>query len=314
MAEGAVRIVEVAPRDGLQSYHEHVPTERKLALIERLVAAGLTDIEATSFAHPKVVPHLADGADVMRALPRVPGVRYRALVPNLTGAVHAIDAGVDLVMAFVSASATYSEDNQNMTIDYALEQLEAISAVTREAGIGWAAGISMAFGSPYEDESRPNDVLRLVERCAALRPDHLYLADTVGGAAPAWVEALCTAVRVRWPELPLAVHLHGAGTRGLACAVAAVHAGAVQVETSICGLGGPVIRAPGTPLVGNLATEAVVATFADLGIDTGLVPGEVRSAARDVAGLLGLPRHRDRPPLDAAYVAALAGLTEPTLS
>jgi hydroxymethylglutaryl-CoA lyase len=288
MANNAVQIVEVGPRDGLQSYAEQVPTATKIALIERLVAAGLTDIEATSFAHPKVVPHLADAAEVMRALPRDNEVRYRALVPNLKGALRAIDAGVDLVVAFISASATYSERNQNMTIDHALEQLEAISAVAREARIGFVAGISMAFGSPYEGETRPDDVLRLVERCVALRPEHLYVADTIGVAPPALVDAMCAAIHVRWPELSLAVHLHGADARGLDGAVAAVRAGVAQVETSICGLGGPVVRSPGAPLVGNLATEEVVRTFAEQGIETGLDPGAIRSAARDVAALLGM--------------------------
>jgi hydroxymethylglutaryl-CoA lyase len=176
-----------------------------------------------------------------------------------------------------------------MTIGYALEQLEQISAVTHEAGIGWVAGISMAFGSPYGDESRPDDILRLVDRCVALGPEHLYVADSIGAAGPAWVHAMCSAIRERWPELSLAVHLHGAGERGLACAVAAVRAGAGQVETSICGLGGPVIRSPDAPLVGNLATEAVVARFDELGIDTGLDPGALQDAARDVANLLRLP-------------------------
>ena len=243
----------------------------------------------------------------MRALPRAPGVRYRALVPNHKGAVRAIEAGADLVTAFISASPTYSQRNQNMTIEQALTQLEAIAEVTREAGIGWVAGISMAFGSPYEDAIRPADVLALVERLVVLRPEHLYVADTIGTAAPAAVRAMCETIGERWPQLSLAVHLHGAGARGLASAVAAVRAGAAQVETSICGLGGPVVRSPGTPLVGNLATEAVVATFAELGIETGLEPAAVAAAARDIASLLALDVDTWLP--DAAEVAALAGLT-----
>ena len=107
-----LQIVEVGPRDGLQSHDAFVPTERKVQLIERLVAAGLTEIEATSFAHPKMVPHLADAAEVMAALPRADGVRYRGLVPNAKGATRAIDAGVDLVVAFISASEGYSERNR----------------------------------------------------------------------------------------------------------------------------------------------------------------------------------------------------------
>jgi hydroxymethylglutaryl-CoA lyase len=284
----AARIVEVGPRDGLQSYDGHVPTDRKVAMIERLVAAGLTDVEATSFAHPKMVPELADGAEVLAALPRLDGVRYRALVPNHRGAVRAVEAGADLVVAFISASPTYSERNQNMTIEGALGQLEAIAEVTRDAGTGWAAGISMAFGSPYEDAIEPDVVVGLARRCAELGAVSVYVADTIGVASPEAVRAMCAQVLPVVPEL--AVHLHGdGGPRGLSCAVAAVEAGATQVETSICGLGGPVVRSPGAPLIGNLPTEAVAAHFADHGISTGLDPAAVFEAAADVADLLGLP-------------------------
>jgi hydroxymethylglutaryl-CoA lyase len=303
------RIVEVGPRDGLQSHDAEVPTERKVALIERLVDAGLNDIEATSFAHPKVVPHLADGAEVMRRVPRRDGVRYRALVPNHKGAVRAIEAGADLIVAFVSASPTYSARNQNMTIAEALGQVERIAAAAQDAAIGWVAGVSMAFGSPYEDEIRADDVLAIVERCEALAPQHLYVADTVGAAPPERVRALCAEIRGRWPALSLAVHLHGADARGLACAAAAVHAGAEQVEASICGLGGPVVRSPGSPPVGNLATEAVVAAFAGLGIDTGLDVAAVEAAAADAAGMLGLPPAAGAPKrADPRRVADLAGI------
>src|SRR5215211_4177441 len=196
----AARIVEVGPRDGLQSHDAEVPTDRKLALIERLVEAGITDIEATSFAHPKVVPHLADGAEVMRRLPRRDGVRYRALVPNHKGAVRAIEAGADLIVAFISASPAYSERNQNMTVDQALEQLAAISAAAHEAGIGWVAGLSMAFGSPYEPSIDPDDVLGLADRCAALGPAVMYVADTIGAAEPGQVAAMVAAIRSRQPS------------------------------------------------------------------------------------------------------------------
>jgi hydroxymethylglutaryl-CoA lyase len=301
-------IVEVGPRDGLQSHSEEIPTDRKIAMIDRLFAAGLTEIEATSFAHPKMVPYLADGAEVLSVLPRRAGAHYRALVPNHKGALRAIDAGADLIVAFISASPAYSERNQNMSIDQALGQLEQIARAAADAGIGWVAGISMAFGSPYEDEIPRSDVLRLVERCAALSPAHLYVADTVGGAAPAEVRAMCATIRERFPELSLAVHLHGADARGLACAVAAVHAGAEQVETSICGLGGPVVRSPGADPVGNLATEAVVATFDALEIDTGLDPAVIAATARAVAEVLGLPDGAGERPVPAAEeVAALAG-------
>jgi hydroxymethylglutaryl-CoA lyase len=140
----------------------------------------------------------------------------------------------------------------------------------------------------------------------ALEPTDLYVADTIGAATPAQVADLCARTRARWPRLRLSVHLHGAAdARALACAVAAVRAGAVQIEASVCGLGGPVVRSPGSALVGNLATEALVATCDRLGIETGLDPGAVAAAARDVAALLGLPPGPAGPP--AAEVQRLAG-------
>jgi hydroxymethylglutaryl-CoA lyase len=287
----AVRIVEVGPRDGLQSYDPYVPTGCKVELIERLVAAGLTEIEATAFAHPKLVSRLADGAEVLDAVPRVPGVRYRAWVAEARDAVRAIEAGADLVVAMVSASARYSARNEHLTIDEALGRLADIGAVAHEAGISWVAGVSMAFGSPYDDEIRREDVLQLVERCVALAPERLSVADTAGLADPGRVRDLCAAIGERWPELPIGIHLRSAGGRDLGCVIAAVLAGAADIETSICGLGGPAARRRGTPRVGNLATEAVVAGLAELGIATGLEPGAVQAAARDVAELLpGRPR------------------------
>ena len=282
----AVRIVEIGPRDGLQTYDERVPTGGKVELIERLVAAGLTEIEATGFAHPKVVARLADGAEVLDALPQVAGVRYRALVPDGRGAARAVEAGADLLVATISASAAYSARNEHLTADAALERLEEIRAVALEAGIGWVAGVSMAFGSPYDDDVRRDDVLRLVERCVALRPERLFVADTIGVAEPGGVRDLCAEIRDRWPELPLGVHLRSAAGHDLGGVLAAVLAGAADVETSICGLGGPAARRRGTPRVRNLATETVVAGLAELGIDTGLEPDAVRAAAGDVAELL----------------------------
>jgi hydroxymethylglutaryl-CoA lyase len=231
-------------------------------------------------------------------------------VPNRRGAERAIAAGVDLVVAFISASPEYSERNQNMTIADAMSQLEGVARVARANGVGWAAGVSMAFGSPYEDEIPPEHVFALVARCARLGAEHVYVADTIGVAWPAQVRAMCDAIRARLPELTLAVHLHGSGARGLANAVAAVHAGAAQVETSIRGLGGPVVRSRGAAVVGNLPTEDVVAAFAALGIDTGLDPDTVRAAARDVGALLGLAPVLAGGPPAASEIAAMAGLTE----
>ena len=284
-----VTVVEVGPRDGLQSLDAEIDTERKLAMIERLLDAGLREIEVTSFAHPRMVPRLADAEQVMARLPRRPGTVLRTLVPNRRGAERALAAGAEVLVAFVSASPAYSERNQNMTIDAAIEQLTQIAELARTGGARLAIGVSMAFHSPYEGPIDPADVLAIVGRCAELDPADLYVADTVGQAGPGEVAELCGQIAGHWPELALGVHLHGSDQRGLDAAAAGIEAGARRVESSICGVGGPVVRSPGSDPTGNLATESVVADLAARGIVTGLDPAALAAAARDVAGLLGLP-------------------------
>lgn len=283
-----VTVVEVGPRDGLQSLPAEIDTGRKLAMVQRLIDAGLVELEVTSFSHPRMVPRLADAEELMRRLPRGHGVTLRTLVPNPRGAQRAIAAGADVLVAFLSASPAYSERNQNMTIEQALSSLEQIAGLARVADRGLGIGISMAFASPYEGDIAPDRVLALVARCAALAPVDLYVADTVGAATPDEVAGLCAAILQRFPALPVGVHLHGSDARGLRCVAAAVAAGATRVETSICGLGGPVVRTPGSEPLGNLATEAVAADLVARGIDTGLDPAEIQRAADEIAALLAL--------------------------
>ena len=292
-----VTVVEVGPRDGLQSLPAEIDTERKLAMIERLTGAGLSEIEVTSFAHPRMVPRLADAEALMARLPRTEEVTVRALVPNRRGAERAIAAGADVLVGLLSASAIYSERNQNMTTEQALEQLEQIAELTRDADVRWGCAVSMAFASPYEDAIDPGDVLALVERAMALEPADLYVADTIGRATPAQVFGLCATIHERWPQLALGVHLHGSDARGIACAASAVDAGATRVESAVLGLGGPVVRSPGSDPVGNLATEAVASIFARLGLETCLDPDRVQAAADEVSAILNIPAQAVLPPL-----------------
>jgi hydroxymethylglutaryl-CoA lyase len=293
-----LQIVEVGPRDGLQSHDAFVPTERKVQLIERLVAAGLTEIEATSFAHPKMVPHLADAADVMAAL-RVSTASATAAWCRTRRARHGPLTRASTWWSRSSARArAIRRRTQNMTVAAALEQLQAISEVARGAGVPWMAGISMAFGSPYEDEIPVAGVLDLVDRISAWDPERVYVADTVGGAAPAAVREMCATIVSRWPALPLSVHLHGADARGLACAVAAVDGGAVEVETSICGSAGRWCGRRARRSSGTWPPRRLATTFAELGIETGLDRTRFARPARDVADLLGLAGERLAP--DAA--------------
>jgi hydroxymethylglutaryl-CoA lyase len=283
-----VTVTEVGPRDGLQSHPTHIDTETKIAMISRLADTGIREIEATSFAHPRMVPQLADAEDVMAALPRKQGVRYRALVPNDTGAKRAVAAGADVLVTLLSASETYSQKNQGMSVSQALGQVERIAETARDAGLPWTLIIAMAFFCPYDGPTPAEDVLDIVSRIVPGDPEQVTLATTTGVTGPRQVAERCADVRRRWPELPVGLHLHNANGMALACALSALDAGASAIESSICGLGGGVLGPATGGDTGNVPTEDLVAMLDELNIDTGLDTGEVVRAARDIDDLLGL--------------------------
>lgn len=286
----AVDVVEVGSRDGLQSFPHHVDTPRKVAMITRMLAAGVTQVEATSFAHPRMVPQLADAEAVMATVPRPPGVTYRALVPNRKGADRALAAGVDILVGLLSASETYSRKNQNMTVEQALAHLESVAEAARDAAVPWVAAIAMTFFDPYEGDVPADRILGLVERIHPLGPQQLTVASTSGMAGPGRVTSMCHRLQDEWPDLRLGLHLHNTNGMALACALAALDAGVSSLDASICGIGGGIVMPPVTPDVGNIATEDLVAMLDDLGVDTGIDAHDVVLAARDVSELLGIDR------------------------
>ena len=162
-----IRVYEVTPRDGLQNEAVVVPTEAKVALVNRLVAAGYTDIEVTSFVRPSWIPQLADGPDVLRQLPRAPeGVRYWALIPNRRGLERALDTGVEHIATFMSASETHNRKNLNRTRRESLSNLEAVIGEAVAEGLTVRAYLSTVFGCPYEGTVDP---AATVELAATLR-------------------------------------------------------------------------------------------------------------------------------------------------
>lgn len=285
----SVTVVEVGPRDGLQSLERTYDTEVKATMIERVLAAGVREVEVTSFVHPKVVPQLADAEALMARLPRPPGVRYRGLVPNRQGAERAVAAGVHVVLGLLSASETYSRRNQNMSIEEGLAALAEVAEVARAARLPWMATISCAFFSPWEGITRAEQVLGLIERVLPLGPAEVSVASTAGMAGPGQVYQLCARLRREFPELRLGVHLHNTNGMALPNALAAMQAGVAVLDASICGIGGGIVLEK-TPDAGNLATEDLVTMLADLGVATGIEPEAIVRASRDVAALLELDR------------------------
>ena len=198
-----VTVVEVGPRDGLQSLRQWVPTSRKVAMIDRLSAAGFPVIEATSFAHPRAVPNLRDADAVMATIRRRPGTIYRALAPNARGAERAVDAGVDEVLGLLTVSETYSLKNQNMSVTQAIEQARLAFETVSRRGLRFVMGVGMAFACPYEGQVPESRLLDVVGAIYGYGIRSLYLADSAGMANPRQVNAAFRAIRDRWADLEI---------------------------------------------------------------------------------------------------------------
>jgi hydroxymethylglutaryl-CoA lyase len=259
-----VEIVEVGPRDGLQSERGFVPTEQKLALIEALYRSGFRRVEAASFVHPQWVPQMADAEEIARALK---GRRFIALTPNLRGLNRAIACGVPEVAVFVGATDGFNQKNINRRTREAMEECQSLIERAKGEGMFVRAYISVAFGCPYEGEVPEESVIRLVDQFVSFGADEIDIGDTIGIGNPRQVYRLFTQIRDRYPDLPLAGHFHD--TRGMAQAnvLAGMQAGVTIFDASIGGLGGCPF-APGAS--GNAATEDLVYMLESMGIDTGI--------------------------------------------
>ncbi|RVU14585.1 hydroxymethylglutaryl-CoA lyase [Methylobacterium oryzihabitans] len=280
-----VRLVEVGPRDGLQNEPVIVPTEVKLGLIARLVAAGLDGIEVGSFVSPAWVPQMADTPDLMRRLGPAPaGVRYGVLVPNRRGFEAAQAAGAREVAVFAAASETFSERNVNASIAASLERFAPVAEGAAAAGIRLRGYVSCVLGCPYEGAVAPSAVADVAGRLAALGCAEISLGDTIGAGTPETALAMVAAVAERVAPERLALHCHDTGGRALDIIRACLDRGVSVVDASVAGLGG-CPYAPGAP--GNVATEAVAAMLERMGIATGVDRERLAEAGRFIAGALG---------------------------
>jgi hydroxymethylglutaryl-CoA lyase len=263
----AVTIVEVSPRDGLQNEPVVLPTGAKVELIARLVDAGARRIEAVSFAHPKLVPAMADAEAVMAQVPRGDGVSYAGLVLNRRGLDRATDAGVDEVNVVVCVSDTFSRRNQNASTEQAMAVAEEIAAEARARGLFTTLTLSTAFGCPFEGEVSADRVIALARRGAAARFDELCLGDTIGVGAPSQVRGLTAGVRAAAGATPpLRYHFHNTRNTGFANAYAAILDGVTVLDASAGGIGGCPFAPKAT---GNIATDDLVYLLERMGITTG---------------------------------------------
>jgi hydroxymethylglutaryl-CoA lyase len=284
----AVTVVEVGPRDGLQSFARWVDTDTKVAVVNRLSAAGFPVVEVTNFARPRAIPNLRDAEEVMARIARRPGTIYRALAPNARGAERAVSAGVDEVLGLITASATYQRKNQNMTLEQGAEQAVAAFRIADQAGCRFVMAIGMSFWCAYEGRVPEERVLDLVERFRAQGIRRFYFAGSVGMEDPRHVNTLFRTVRDRWPDVEAGFHVHNLSGMGTANILAALDGGATSIEGAICGIGGGMTLPASLGAVGNLPTEDIVQMLNESGVETGLSTEAVRDAARDVAQLLGI--------------------------
>ncbi|MBO3742977.1 hydroxymethylglutaryl-CoA lyase [Actinoplanes flavus] len=263
-----VTICEVGPRDGLQNEARPLPAEVKAEFIERLVDAGHTVVEATSFVHPKWVPQLADAEELLGRLTFADGVRYPVLVPNERGLDRALALGVRDIAVFASATETFARRNLNRTVDESLTMFGPVVERARREDVRVRAYLSMCFGDPWEGEVPAQRVVDVAKRLMAMGCTELSLGDTIGVATPGRVAALLGALTAEGIGIgDIAVHFHDTYGQALANTLTALQHGVTTVDASAGGLGGCPYAKSAT---GNLATEDLLWQLAGLGIETGV--------------------------------------------
>ncbi len=260
-------VTEVGPRDGLQNEAQPVPTATKIELCERLLAAGVRQLEATSFVSPKWVPQMADAAEVMAAVGRRPNVRVSVLTPNRRGFDAALASGADEVVIFGAASEAFSMRNINCSIAESIERFAPVAAAARENGIRLRAAVSVAFGCPYQGEVPVADVVDVAKRMRDLGCDEIGIADTIGVGTASHVQRVFEAVLREISLDQVSAHFHDTYGQAVANVLASLQCGIYRFDSSIAGLGGCPYAKGAT---GNVATEDVVYLLHGLGIETGL--------------------------------------------
>ena len=281
-----IDLVEVGPRDGLQSEGIVLPSATKIALIDRLVASGIRRLEVTSFVNPKKVPQMADAETVLAALPRVPGVSYIGLVLNRKGFDRAQLAGCHEIGMVVVASDTFNRRNQGVSTDESIAAWLDIARAAHSAGIKPNVTVSAAFGCPFEGEVDPARVIDIAKQCAAGEPIEIAIADTIGVGVPTQVTDLVGRLRQALPGMPLRGHFHNTRNTGLANAYAAVMAGVGSLDASIGGIGGCPFAPAAT---GNIPSEDLLYMLDRMGIETGVSISALIETAKWLQGQIGRP-------------------------
>lgn len=282
----AVRLFEVGVRDGLQNEKEIVPTHIKVELIERLVEAGVTAIEAGSFVSPKWVPQMADTADVMAGIKRHDGIIYSVLTPNMKGYEGAVASKADEIEIFSGASEIFSQKNINCSIEESLLRFQPVVDAAKKDGIPVRASVSCAFGSPFGEEISATKVAEVSKRLYDMGAYEISIADTIGVGTPIKTRQVLEAVAEVIPLDVIGVHFHDTYGQALANLHAALEIGITRLDSSVAGLGG-CPYAPGA--TGNVASEDIVYMLDGMGIETGIDLKRLVKTAWFISDFLGRP-------------------------
>ncbi|MBX3625828.1 MAG: hydroxymethylglutaryl-CoA lyase [Rhizobacter sp.] len=279
-----VTLVEVGPRDGLQNEKQPVAAAHKIELVHRLQAAGLREIEATSFVSPKWVPQMADNTEVMAGIARQGGVRYSVLVPNMKGLEAALPTKPDEVVVFGAASEAFSQRNINCSIAESFERFAPVVAAAHEAGLKVRGAISCALGCPYQGEVGADEVERVVKLMKQIGVDHCGVADTIGVGTPRKVQLAMERALKHYPLVEVSGHFHDTYGQALSNIYACLEMGVHTFDASVAGLGGCPYAKGAT---GNVATEDVLFMLNGLGISTGIDLDALVDAGAYISGVLG---------------------------
>ena len=279
-----VKLVDVGPRDGLQNEKTMVPAAVKVELVHRLQAAGLREIEVTSFVSPKWVPQMADNAEVMAGIQRQPGVRYSVLTPNLQGFEAAVPTMPDEVVVFAAASEAFSQRNINCSIADSIERFRPVVEAAKARNIYVRGAISCAVGCPYEGEIAPERVALVARLMKDIGVQHIGVADTIGVGTPVKVQRALEAALMHYALDDISGHFHDTYGQALGNTLASLELGVWQFDASVAGLGGCPYAKGAT---GNVATEDVVYMLHGMGIETGIDLDLLVSAGQFISDFLG---------------------------
>jgi hydroxymethylglutaryl-CoA lyase len=279
-----VRLIDVGPRDGLQNEKQPVPAAVKVELVHRLQAAGLKEIEVTSFVSPKWVPQMADNAEVMAGIHRESGVRYSVLTPNLQGFEAALKTKPDEIVVFGAASEAFSQKNINCSIAESIERFAPVVKAARDAGIAVRGAMSCTVGCPYEGDIAPERVSYLAGLMKSIGIQRVDVADTIGVGTPRKVQAAMEATLKHYALNDVSGHFHDTYGQALVNTLAALQMGVWNFQSSVAGLGGCPYAKGAT---GNVATEDVVYMMQGMGIETGIDLDKLIDAGVFISEALG---------------------------